>query len=215
MALVPTGACSYHLAYVYPKNMNEDGRRWFVALNCEKGQTIHNHSPPSEWKILPHVLQDITQTVCRNIHVTAKDIQNGRGLDYQPMDASIAAVNIGRIRSVVKKAKSAIDKTDNERVNPFKVITSFPAIKECIDGNSTNQCNTENINELVGTYQLDGDDTYCFDQYALFQSPFQAEQWSTAESVIYRYRLYWLSSLSLSFEYCLSKQIHTKIHGLW
>ena len=48
MALVPTGACSCHLAYVYPKNMNEDGRRWFVALNCKKSQNIHNHSPPSE-----------------------------------------------------------------------------------------------------------------------------------------------------------------------
>jgi len=37
MVLVPTGACSCHLAYVYPKNMNEDGQRWFVALSCGKG----------------------------------------------------------------------------------------------------------------------------------------------------------------------------------
>ena len=76
MALVPTGACSCHLAYVYPKNMNEDGHRWFVALSCEKSQTIHNHLSPSEWKILPHVLQDITQAVHCNIHVILKDIQN-------------------------------------------------------------------------------------------------------------------------------------------
>jgi len=144
--------------------MNEDGHRWFVALSCEKGQSIHNHSPPSEWKILPHVLQDITQALCCNIHVTPKEIQNGQGLDYQPMEASFAAANVSRIRAVVKKVKSCIDKTDNERVNPFKVIVSFPAIKERIDGSSTNQCNTESINKLVGTYQLDGDDAYCFGQ---------------------------------------------------
>jgi len=118
------------------------------------------------------------QAVCCNIHVTPKEIQNGRGLDYQPMEASFAAANVSRIRAVVKKVKSCIDNTDNERVNPFKVIASFPAIKEYIDGSSTNQYKTESINKLVGTYQLDGDDAYCFGwdkHYAYFQSPFQAE----------------------------------------
>ena len=103
MALVPTGACSCHLAYVYPKNIIEDGRRWFVALSCEKSQNIHNHSPPSELKILPQVLKDITQAVQHNIHVTSKAIQNGQGLDYQPMEAS---ANVSHIRLVIKKAKS-------------------------------------------------------------------------------------------------------------
>jgi len=96
-----------------------------VVLNCEKGQTIHNHPSPSEWKILSHVLRDITQAVHCNIHVTPKDIQNGQELDYQPMEDFIAAANIGRIRSIVKKAKSALDKTDKEEVNPFKIIASF------------------------------------------------------------------------------------------
>ena len=100
------------------------------------------------------------------------------------MEASIAAANIGRVRSVVRKAKSTVDKTDNERVNPFTFIDSFPFIKDRSDGNSTNQSNTENINKLVGKYQLDIDDAYSFGrdyQYAFFQSPFQAEQWSTVE----------------------------------
>ena len=126
-----------------------------------------------------HVLQDVTQAVRCNIHVTPKDIQNGQGLDYQLMEASFATANVSRIRSVVKKAKSFLIKTDNERVNPFKIIASFPAIKERIDGNSTNQSNTENIKKLVRTFQLDGDDAYSFGrhkQYAFFQSPFQAEQ---------------------------------------
>jgi len=151
------------------------------ALNCEKGQNIHNHSPPSEWKILPRVLQDVTQAVSHNIHVTPKGIQNGQGMDYQPMEASIAAANIGRVRSVVRKAKSALDKTDNEN-------------KDRIGGNSTNQCNTENINKLVGTYQLYTDDAFCFglhNQYAIFQSPFQANSGSQPKYCL----LIWLSSL--------------------
>ena len=36
MALVPTGPCTCHLAYIYPKNATKDGRRWFVALCNEK-----------------------------------------------------------------------------------------------------------------------------------------------------------------------------------
>ena len=36
-----------------------------------------------------------------------------------------------------------------------------PAIKERIDKNNTCD-NSEEINKLVGTYQIDGDDAYCF-----------------------------------------------------
>ena len=158
------------------QNINEDGRRWLVAFSCEKSQKIHNHLPPSEWKILPHVLQDITQAVHCNIHVTPKDIQNGRGLDYQLMETSFATANVSCIRSVVKRAKSFLDKTDNERVNPFKIIALFPAIKEHIDGNSTDQSNTENIKKLIGTYQLNGDNAYSFGrdkQYAFSNHLFE------------------------------------------
>ena len=37
---------------------------------------------------------------------------------------------------------------------------------------------------MVGKYQIDGNDAYCFgrdSQFALFQSPFQAKHWSQAE----------------------------------
>ena len=37
---------------------------------------------------------------------------------------------------------------------------------------------------MVGKYQIDGNDAYCFDresQFALCQSPFQAKHWSQAE----------------------------------
>jgi len=129
-------------------------------------------------------LQDITQAVKRNLQTTAKEIQKGNGMDYSPMEVSLAAANLERVQAHVKKAKRDIEKFDNEKVNPFKVIASFPAIKARIDGNLTTDSNVAAINKLVGTYQLDNDDAYCFSkerQYAYFQSPFQAEQWANAD----------------------------------
>ena len=79
------------------------------------------------------------------------------------MEKSMAAANIDRMRVVLNKAKKKIEKIDNERVNTFKIIVSFPAIKDKIDQN----CNTETptsqtqmVNKLVRTYQLDADDAY-------------------------------------------------------
>ena len=77
------------------------------------------------------------------------------------MELSLAAANINRIRSVVKKARQNINKIDNERVNPFKIIASFPAIKKRNDENNLCQ-NTETIDKMVASYQLNGDDAYCF-----------------------------------------------------
>ena len=80
----------------------------------------------------------------------------------------------------VKKARQEVDKIDNERVNPFKIIASFPNIKERID--KSNHCQqSETIDELVGKYQIDGNDAYCFGRDRQFESPFQAKYWSQAE----------------------------------
>ena len=50
-----------------------------------------------------------------------------------------------------------MDKSDNEKVNRFKVIASFPSIKEHIG--KSNECDhSEAVNQLVGTYQIDSDD---------------------------------------------------------
>lgn len=110
----------------------------------------------------------------RNIKVTPKDMQKGTGLNYQPIEASLAAANIDRVRAVVRKARKEIDKVDSDRVNPFKVIASFPSIKDCIDGSIT-LSNAEGVSKLIGKYQLEGDDAYNFGrerQYTCFQSPF-------------------------------------------
>jgi len=50
-ALSYTGTCNCHLVYVYPKQPEVDGRQWFIAFNTDGGSQMHNHPPPSEWKI--------------------------------------------------------------------------------------------------------------------------------------------------------------------
>ena len=60
------------------------------------------------------------------------------------------------------KARKEIDKVDNDRVNPFKVVVSFSSIKDCIDGTIT-LSNSEAVSKLVGKYQLEGDDAYSFE----------------------------------------------------
>ena len=43
---------------------------------------------------------------------------------------------------------------------------------------------SKTIDKMVGKYQNDGNDAYCFgrdSQFALFQLPFQAKHWSQAE----------------------------------
>ena len=44
MGLLPSGPCSCCLTYVYPQNMTEDGRRWFVALRWLRTVFIKLHN---------------------------------------------------------------------------------------------------------------------------------------------------------------------------
>ena len=145
MALISSGPCSCYVVYLCPLNPTEDRRRWFVVFNAEKNEYIHNHPPPSEWKISPAVLQDITNLAKRDMRVTPKDMQKGGGLNYQPMEPSLATASLDRVRAVVRKARKEIDKVNNGRLDPFKVIASFQSIKARIDSTS----NTEAVGKLV------------------------------------------------------------------
>jgi len=46
-----------------------------------------------EWKIELHVLQDITNTATMNHSIIPKEVQKGKGMNYKPMNVSIAAAN--------------------------------------------------------------------------------------------------------------------------
>lgn len=54
-------------------------------------------------------------------------------MSYKPMEISLLAPNIDCVRTIVKKAQQDVERVDNEKVNPFKIIASFPAIKKHID----------------------------------------------------------------------------------
>ena len=182
MALISSSPCNCHLVYVYPPDDRKG--RWVIGLNAEGKGKLHNHAAPAEWKIPPNVLEDISNTALKNASITPKEVQKGKGMSYQPINVSMAAANIDRVQAAVKKARKDVEKVDNEKVNPFKVIASFPLIKQSIDGDKGDLPLVSTINALVGKYQLDGDNAYIFGrdrQYAFFQAPFQAYEWSRAE----------------------------------
>jgi len=184
MGLRATGPCTCHVAYIYPKNIEQDGRRWFIALNSGSSGGIHNHPPPSEWKVLPKVLSDISNAISRNTSISPKELQKGCGMDYRPMETSLPTANLGRMRAIVKRVRKDVEKIDCEKVNPFSLIASFSAMKSRIDRQCTLLENKLNeIDTLIGTYQLDTDDAYAFSRdkrYAFFQSPFH---WSIADAL--------------------------------
>ena len=77
MALQPSGPCCYHIVYIHPKELNGDGRCWFVTMNTGTGSTMQNHDLPSERKIAPRVLADISNAVSQNPSITPKELQKG------------------------------------------------------------------------------------------------------------------------------------------
>jgi len=100
------------------------------VLNAEKQSEVHNHPLLSEWKISPKVLEDITITAHKNSRVTPKELQNGVGMSYIPMEVSLPAAKLEHIRTHLKRARQDVEKINNEWVNPFKIIASFPSIKD-------------------------------------------------------------------------------------
>ena len=68
MALLLTGPCPCHFVYVYPKHTDNDGRRWFIAINTETSGKMHNHMAPSGWKISPKVLSDISNVASKTLY---------------------------------------------------------------------------------------------------------------------------------------------------
>jgi len=84
MGILPTGPCSCYIAYFYPLNAKNDGRRCFVAINAERTTAgdLHNHLPPSEWRLPPKMICDIADATKRNMQLTPKEIQKGIGQTY-------------------------------------------------------------------------------------------------------------------------------------
>ena len=53
-----------------------------------------NHTAPAEWKIAPYVLENASNTAINNTSITPKEVQKGKGMNYQPMNVAMAAINL-------------------------------------------------------------------------------------------------------------------------
>ena len=56
-----------------------------MAINTESSGNMHCHKAPSEWKMSPKVLCDISNVVSKNATLTPKDLQKSVGMDYRLM----------------------------------------------------------------------------------------------------------------------------------
>ena len=74
-------------------------------MNTGSGSSMHNHSPPSQWKVSPIVLMDISNAVSHSISATPKELQKGVGMQYRSMETSLPTANKERIRVIVKRAR--------------------------------------------------------------------------------------------------------------
>ena len=62
---------------MYTKHIDNDGRRWLIALNTKTSGKMHNYMAPFAWKISPKVLSNISNIVSNNTTLTPKDLQKG------------------------------------------------------------------------------------------------------------------------------------------
>ena len=47
-------------------------------------------------------------------------------MSYRPMEISLVATNIDRVRTIAKKARQDVEKVDNElQVNPFSIFPNY------------------------------------------------------------------------------------------
>ena len=56
--------------YIHLPDDKNYGCWWVIALNGEGKGRLHNHPAPAEWKILPKVLEDISNTAMKNASIT-------------------------------------------------------------------------------------------------------------------------------------------------
>jgi len=59
--------------------------------------------------------------------------------------------------------RKEVQQIDNDKVDPFKIIASFPALKARIDKQCTVlETRSQEFNELIGIYQVDGGSAFHF-----------------------------------------------------
>ena len=101
--------CPVQIAYIYPKNVSNDHRRWmFAFLRHHKApsNSLHNHPMHNSSKICSKVKQMIAEATEINPSLKPCEIAKGRGVCAVPGAIDQASTHMGKISREVKKAKS-------------------------------------------------------------------------------------------------------------
>ena len=99
-------AMAVEFAYIFPKDTNNDNRRWIIGyVRRQKVPTknLHNHSIPRGTKICSFVKKAIQQSASINPQLKAKQISQGKGLPFISGAVDSASTHIGRVAQQVKK----------------------------------------------------------------------------------------------------------------
>lgn len=100
--------CMVQFAYIYPKDLKNDHRRWitgFIQQQKEDSFNLHNHPMPCSSKVCSIVKDLVTHATNLNPTIKPSDIARGQGLPVIPGVIDKASNHLGRLASIVKKAK--------------------------------------------------------------------------------------------------------------
>ena len=103
-------ACPLQFAYLFPKNFENDHRRWvFGFIRQQKSLvytcSLHNHSIPGPSKMSRMVKATIQQSACVNPQLKPSHIAQGKGIPFIPGVVDEASTHIGRISREVRKGR--------------------------------------------------------------------------------------------------------------
>ena len=121
------GPCPVEFGYLYPKNYQEDHRRWILGfVRHQKGQAsnIHNHKIHAAAKICSKVKESIAQATLSNPTIKPSDIAKRKGIPFVPSAVDQASAHIGRIRCEVNKAKKLTYSGTTWSITDFETVAN-------------------------------------------------------------------------------------------
>ena len=119
------GSCPVEFGYLYPKNYEDDHRRWilgFVRQQKEPTSNIHNHPVHAAAKMCSKVKECIAEVTSVNPTIKPSDIAKGKGIPFVPSAIDQASAHIGRISREVQRARKATNSGTTWRITDFEMV---------------------------------------------------------------------------------------------
>ena len=119
------GPCPVEFGYLYPKNYEDDHRRWilgFVRHQKEPTSNIHNHPVHAAAKMCSKVKECIAEATLVNPTIKPSDIAKGKGIPFVPSAIDQASAHIGRISREVQRARKTTNSGTTWRITDFETV---------------------------------------------------------------------------------------------